>query len=425
MTRLASPSPPSRHHRRPSQPCTETQQRPVAPHLGYDRPFWLAYASNLLVVVAIALLYRYADFIRLLGGTEFHLGWIVGVGMIGSLLMRLMLGSCIDSYGTKMVWLASSLLFSACCFAHLSVASHTGAAVYLLRMLYCCAMAGIAGASMTFVSKRVPAERIGELVGMLGTSGFLGIVSGNVLGDLLLGSVSVNRNQVTQMFVAAGVLGVLSFPFAWLATRAEPPTQPAARPPLFVMLRRYNPGPVLVVGVAMGMGLGLPGVFLRTYAAQLDIPRIGLFFMAYAGAGVVARVATRRWPERFGPRPIILAGVGGLAVSMALFLPVHSEWLLVLPAVGFGFSHAVLFPAVMAAGSVAFPARHRGLATVLVLAMCDLGQLVGAPAAGAVLNYSQLAGLPPYPTMFLAMAGVLALSGGWYAVVGRGNGSQG
>jgi hypothetical protein len=84
----------------------------------------------------------------------------------------------------------------------------------------------------------------------------------------------------------------------------------------------------------------------------------------------------------------------------------------------------VLFPAVMAAGSVAFPSRHRGLATVLVLAMCDLGQLVGAPAAGAVLNYSQLAGLPPYPTMFLAMAGVLAASGGWYAVVGRGDGGK-
>ena len=43
-------------------------------------------------MTAWSLLYRYADFVRLLGGTEFHLGWIVGVGMVGSIFMRLALG---------------------------------------------------------------------------------------------------------------------------------------------------------------------------------------------------------------------------------------------------------------------------------------------------------------------------------------------
>ena len=262
------------------------------------------------MVIAVALLYRYADFVRLLGGTEFHLGWIVGVGMIGSLLMRLALGSCIDNYGTKMVWLGSTLLFAATCFAHLAVASHTGVAIYVLRILFCCALAGIAGASMTFVSKRGPTERMAELVGMLGTSGFLGIVVGTLLGDFLLGSVTVDRSQVELMFIAAGVLGLLSFPFAWLATRAEVRPKPSAGSSLLGVLRRHHPGAVLVVGVAMGLGLGLPGVFLRTYAAELDIPRIGLFFLVYAAAAIVTRVVTRRWPERFGTRPIDRVGGG-------------------------------------------------------------------------------------------------------------------
>ena len=74
----------------------------------------------------------------------------------------------------------------------------------------------------------------------------------------------------------------------------------------------------------------------------------------------------------------------------------------------------------VAAGGLAFPARNRGLATVLVLAANDLGQLVGAPTAGAVLQYSDVAGLPPYPTMFLLMAGFLASVGLWYAAVTRG-----
>jgi MFS family permease len=162
---------------------------------------------------------------------------------------------------------------------------------------------------------------------------------------------------------------------------------------------------------------------LRPYTAGLGIPRIGLFFMVYAVAAIVARIVTRRWPEHFGTRPIILLGMTGMAASVALLLLVHAEWQLVWPAIAFGCSHAVLFPSVVAAGSATFPGRHRGLATLLVLATLDVGQLLGAPTAGAVLRYSRPAGLPPYPTMFLTMAGLLALVSVWYAVVGRGRSS--
>ena len=72
---------------------------------------------------------------------------------------------------------------------------------------------------------------------------------------------------------------------------------------------RYNPGIILAIGVAMGMGLGLPSTFLRTYATELGIPRIGLFFLVYSIAAIAIRVPTRRWTERFGPRRIILVGM--------------------------------------------------------------------------------------------------------------------
>ena len=169
----------------------------------------------------MGLLFRYADFITLLGGTEFHLGWIVGVGMVGSFFMRMALGSWIDRYGTRPLWLGSLLLFAVTCFAHLAIASHTGVAIYLLRISYCCAVAGINGASMTFISKQGPTERLAELVGMLGTAGFMGTVIGALLGDVLLGSVAVDQAGVWQMFIVAGLMGLLAMPFAWAATWGE------------------------------------------------------------------------------------------------------------------------------------------------------------------------------------------------------------
>ena len=77
-----------------------------------------------------------------------------------------------------------------------------------------------------------------------------------------------------------------------------------------------------------------------------------------------------------------------MVTSLLLLPPVHAEWQLIVPAIAFGCSQAILFPAVMAAGAVSFPAENRGLATVLVLATWDIGLFVGSAAAGAILQYS-------------------------------------
>jgi hypothetical protein len=42
-----------------------------------------------------------------------------------------------------------------------------------------------------------------------------------------------------------------------------------------------------------------------------------------------------------------------------------------------------------------------------MMATFDLGNLVGAPTAGAILHFSGAAGLPSYPTLFLSAAGML------------------
>jgi MFS family permease len=408
---------------------------PTAEPFRYGQLFWLAYLSNTSLLVAVALLYRYADFVRLVGGSEYDLGWIVGIGTIGSLGTRLLLGAWIDRYGTRPLWIASACLFAATCFAHLAIASCQGAAVYLLRISYCCAVAGANGASMTFISKCGPKERLAELVGMLGTASFLGAVIGTLVGDFVLGSVTVTRGPVVMMFVIAGALGLVSLPLAWAATRKEgrpPSAEKGANGgdqrsplssngafPMFSLLRRHNPGTVLAVGVAMGAALGLPTTFLRTHATQLGIPRMGLFFMVYAVAAIVTRILTRRWSERFGARPVILLGVAGLAASLLLWLPVGREWQLMLPAVLFGCSHAVLFPSTVAAASAGFPLENRGLAIILILATWDVGLLFCSPAAGAVIRYAPRIHLNPYPTLFVATAALVAAVGAWYAYSSR------
>ena len=399
----------------PTSPITSPGQK-TGP---YGVTFWRAYMANLLVMVTMALLFRYADFVTLLGGSEWHLGWIVGTGVMGSLAMRLVLGAGIDRYGPRRVWIASLGLLAASCFAHLLVNRYDGPAIYVLRILFCSAAAGVFGSTVTFISGTAPLRRMAEMIGMLGTAGFVGIVLGTQLGDLLCGTEVIQRTQVDRMFVVAGILALAAMAFAWTATWGHPAPTTRRRPPLFWIIRRYHPGTVLLVGVAMGVGISLPTTFLRTYAAELGIARIGLFFAVYSPAAILTRVLTRRLPERIGLTPMILLGLAALAAGQLLMLVVRSEWYFVFPGIGYGVAHAILFPTVIAAGSRTFPNRHRGLGTTLMLAMYDVGQLIGAPSAGAILHFSSNWGLPGYATMFVVVSTLIGGAGLMFALTGR------
>jgi MFS family permease len=382
----------------------------------YGRSFWAAYASNTLVCVGLALLFRYADFIAVLGGTELHLGWIVGAGMIGSILMRLSMGDWIDRYGPRRVWTTSLGVFAAACLAHLAVTRCDGAAIYALRIALFTSLAGVFGSSMSLVAGRSSITKMAEMVGMLGTSGFLGIMTGTLLGDLLCGA-EPSVVGTTRMFVAASLLGLAAMPFAWRAASESFVPSREARLPLWRVLQRHFPLPLAAVGMVGGAVLAFPQIFLRTYAAALDIPRLGGFFTAVAVVAVATRFATRNLPSRVGLPPLILFSLSAMAVAQMLFLVVRTEGQLLFPAVAHGLGQAILFPTVTAAGAGAFPLRYRGVAMVVMLATFDLGQLIGSPIAGAILHYGPQIGLPGYPTLFAAMGLALLISGGLYAGV--------
>lgn len=385
----------------------------------YDAAFWKACLANLLATVAIATLFRYADFVTLLGGTELHLGWIVGIGMIGSLSVRLFVGTWIDRYGTRRVWLGSLALLTLASLGHIAIVHYPRAAVQqpavfaacgALRIAVFCAVAGIYGSSITFIARRVPVVRMAELLGMLGTSGFSGMVLGAGLADLLLGRQPATPGTIDRMFLASGLLALAALGAAGWATVGQEHAPPRRHPRAWSLLRRYHPGRVMVMGIAMGFGLGLPATFLRAFAAELRIPRIALFFAVYAGTAIVTRVVARRVFARFGLHRVVTIGLLLLIGSQFLFLLVTAEWQLAAPAFIYGLAHAVLFPAGFAEGCSPFPPRYRGLGTSLMLATYDLGQLLGAPIAGGIVHFSTQQGWPAYPVMFMSVAGILTVA---------------
>ena len=382
----------------------------------YNRNFWLAYAANTTLMVCVSTLVRYANFVTLRGGNELTLGLIVGVGMVGALAMRGALGLATDRYGARRVWIASLVLIILSLAGHWAITPYDGplfdAAVYLARIMQMVGMAGAFGASLTFISLRAPAHRIGEMVGTLGSSGFIGLALGPLLADAMFPpGVPITVAMVQRMFLAAGIAACVSLFLTFLATAGSRPIKQKPRPPAWWLLKRYHPGALLICAAAMGIGVMLPSTFLQPYAESLGIHHIRTFFFVYAATAFGVRIVTRHFTDRHGIRFTAQLGFAFLAVSMLSFIAVKSEWMLALPASLGGVAHAFMFPAIVKGGSISFPARYRGLATTLVLSMFDLSNLFGQPAIGAVVEFAPRIGLPGYATMFTGMSLIMILAG--------------
>lgn len=382
----------------------------------YDRSFWLAHAANTLVAVAAGLNYRYADFVAFLGGSELHLGWIVGVGMVGSVLVRLGFAPGIDRHGPRRVWVLALALLAASSAAHLAIDRYDGVGIYVARMAFCTALAGVWSASTTFVSSRGPTVRMAELIGMLGTSGFLGIMIGTQLGDWLCADLNGRREPVDRLFIASALLAVAAIPCVLLATRGQAPFRRPRRESLWTTVKQHQGVMALVLGVSAGAAVSLPATFLRTFAAELGIRQIGTFFTVCAVVAMASRLGARRVPERLGLARMIVVGYALLAMAQFLYLPVRCEWHLVLPGAVVGIAQAILFPTIVAESSMPYPPQYRGVAMTLILAALDVGQMIGAPAAGAILHGSQALGLPGYPTLFVVTAAMLLAVASLYSM---------
>jgi MFS family permease len=303
------------------------------------------------------------------------------------------------------------LLFSL--LAHLCVTTLQTPLVHLLRTLYTIGLAGAFGSSITFVSLRAPENRMGEMIGMLGASGFVGMAIGPFFGDLLFAeAANVPGSGVYQMFLWAAAAIAVALVSACLATRSADKALAQSKKTgslreLWQSFRRYHPGFILVVGIAMGIGLGMPGTFLRPFAEGKGISGLRDFFLMYAFVAFVARLCTRRLADVWGARPTILLGLTSLAISMWTYLAVTEAWTLILPAVFAGLGHALLFPATVAAASQAFPIEYRGTATTLILMMFDVGMLIGQPTIGWSIDTARELGWNGYVVAFNGLAALL------------------
>jgi len=352
----------------------------------YDRIFWLSFIANAALVTANTLTFRFAELVAFLRGSEQMAGLIVSAGGFGALFLRLWLGGAIDRYGSRKLWLLSSFLFLAGGVSFLFL-TKISAFIFVARVLFAIGVAGMATCSIVHIQNHVPPHRRTEVIGSFGTSGFLGMILGSVLGDLIFRLLPAGRDQFLGLFASVVTLGLFYFLTVGYLTRGERHVRPAETPAAHKLLFRYWPGSVVLVAMNLGIGLTVTTVFLTRFANELQLGGLRTFFVPYAISAFIFRLASRRWSHWLGRPRLIQYGLVSHCIGLLLLPTVSTDWHLILPALACGFGHALLFPAITSLGAGAFPKEYRGTGTTLTLGFIEIGQMISAPSLGWIIDH--------------------------------------
>lgn len=375
----------------------------------YNASLLLAFIANVFQLISVSLLFRYSDFVSSLGGDEWHLGWIVGIGAVGAVVFRLAQGMAVDRFGAQAIWLVCICGQLVSLYWHLQIDTLSGAEIFLARILYATSLSGSFGAWLSFTSLQAPKERVAEVIGVIGASGFVGMAIGPAIGDWLF-SQSENDFQIQSMFQISISMVVITLVSAALSCflgsnnqrlRDSKSKRQSANP--LKVIWQNNPGFILVVGMTMGLSIGFAGTYLRPMTESLGIQQIKIFFLVYNAVAFTCRLCFRRAPQLLGLRTTILLGFAFMAIGFLLYLPLQTAGHLWAPAAVGGLGHSFLFPSVVAACTNQFPDHQRGVSANLILAMYDMGILIGMPCIGILLTLARLNHWPTYPLVIIAM----------------------
>ncbi|QDT31187.1 MFS transporter [Thalassoglobus polymorphus] len=361
-------------------------RRPEESERIYTRRFWLAFAANVMLVTANALTFRFAEFVRFLGGSEETTGVIVSVGLVGSLFFRAFLGQALDQLGIRKIWIVCSLI-NITGSALVLTAPDVGIQIYAARIIFVIGLSGMFASSVSHIQHLAPLSRRTEVIGTFGASGFVGMICGTNLGDLIFHLYPESRQLYHVLFGISLLASVLHMCLAIWLTRSERHETPSFTPPIHKLMMRYWPHRVFLVTFMMGMGFAVTMTFLTRYSTELGLSGIRTFFTAYAVTAFTVRLVARQWSRTVGRHRLICMGLLGHAIGHLLMTFVTTDWQFIPPAMCLGFGHALLFPCVVSMGAGAFPEQYRGTGTTVTLAAIDSGTILTAPVLGWIIDH--------------------------------------
>ena len=353
-------------------------------------------------------------YIQQLGGSAVEIGIVMGLYSAVGIVCQPLIGPWVDVIGRRPFMLAGVVLNLASSL--LAVLPGGVPLLALVRAVQGIAFSMFFVASFSYVIDIIPPARRGWALGIYGVSGFVSTAVAPLFGEWIIRTVGFRA-----LFALSAVLGLVTAALVW-------PVREAARHG--TLPARLAPGAMqaavedllhlhMFVTMFFGLGSGTIFAFLPTFAEDLGVRTLSLFYTAYALAAIAVRIAGGRLIDTRGRRAVIVPSMFVQAASTGLLaalgaLVIRNSSTPVLPSLFVagllsGGAHGFLYPGLAALVTDHTPAERRGAVIGLFSAMFLTGQAAGAFAFGYVAHAAGYEAMWAALTVLLALGGVLSM----------------
>jgi len=368
--------------------------------------FFFALAMNGFVLLPL--------YVQQLGGGAVEIGIVMGLYSAVGIVCQPLIGPWVDVIGRRPFMLAGVVLNLVSSL--LAVLPGGVPLLALVRAVQGIAFSMFFVASFSYVIDIIPPARRGWALGIYGVSGFVSTAVAPLFGEWIIRTLGFRA-----LFALSAVLGLVTAALVW-------PVREAARHS--TLPARLAPGAMqaavedllhlhMFVTMFFGLGSGTIFAFLPTFAEDLGVRTLSLFYTAYALAAIAVRIAGGRLIDTRGRRAVIVPSMFVQAASTGLLaalgaLVIRNSATPVLPSLFVagllsGGAHGFLYPGLAALVTDHTPAERRAAVVGLFSAMFLTGQAAGAFAFGYVAHAAGYEAMWAALTLLLALGGVLSM----------------
>jgi MFS family permease len=325
-------------------------------------------------------------YVKQLGGNEVEIGFVMGIYSAVGIVCQPLLGPWVDALGRRPFMLAGIACILAS--ALLAAVAHNVPMLLLVRVLQGLGFSAFFVANFSYVLDLIAPARRGMALGVYGISGFASTAFAPLAGEWL-----VRRWGFMALFSVSGLLVLVSAWFVWQVREAGRTDVRYvrgfswAREGWADIFRRH-----MAVSFFFGLGTGTLSAFLPTFAEDLGVRTVALFYTGYAASAIAVRVVGGRLIDTAGRRAVIVPSMFILAAAAALLaaagycaghgLSVPALVVVVVTGVLCGAAHGFLYPALAALVADDAPVARRGAVIGIFSALFLCGQAGGAFAFG-------------------------------------------
>lgn len=380
------------------------------------------FLSNLVFYMLMTTMAVYA--IEHFGADGTTAGLAASIFVLGALVSRLLSTQLVNRVGTMPLFVLGAGL--SLVLSLLYLAAEPLWVLLAVRFLHGAGFGLAHSAVGSIAQSALPRERKGEGVGYFGTSATLGTALGPLAGIL-----AVDEAGYPGLFIAVSAVLLVALG-GGLGLRQRHPSRTAAAgpadpvdavpsassgesPPAGSGSEAPGPGQILRLILPIGLIAFAQSLAYASIAAFMDVhtealgfgSAAGSFFLVYASAVILVRLATGRIIDRRGPATVFYPSIALYAIALVLVALAPTLLVLYLAAVLLGIGYGSLLPTGQTIAMSVLPSGQSGVAFVWYFLFVDLGFGLGPFLLGALVDRIGTSAMILVSCGLVALAGVL------------------